>query len=140
MLTGERIETDSICKINEVQIPLPQDSNATCSDLSTIDGKPFNISSTSDSSASDYQDWCTNVIFKDWNEEEEEFAQPAVTTNIAGKEGCLCNWGGVYSPIVGCRTDDASSDANAIFKTPFTAAIVAAAVVVSVTSNEMAFF
>jgi hypothetical protein len=139
MLTGKCKETDSICKINEVQISLPQDSNATCSDLSTIDGKPFNISSTSDSSASDCQDWCTNVIFKDWNE-EEEFAQPAVTTNIAGKEGCLCNWGGDYSPIVGCRTDDASSDANAIFKTRFTAAIVAAAVVVSVTSTEMAFF
>lgn len=140
ILTGERIEADSICKINEVQIPLPEDSNATCSDLSTSDGIPFNISS-------DCFDRCTNVIFKDWDI-AYEFVQPSAITAINGKDTCLCVWDDNYSPIVGCRTDGSviqgsyleftSSDANAFFKTSF-AAVVAAAVAVSAASIEIAF-
>ena len=136
------VEANSICKINEVTMALPEDSNEKCSDLlSTEGGEPF-------SSDLDCLDRCNNVIFKDWNEDEAnddaDIGEIGSTifsamTSIDGEEVCLCNWGN-STPIVGCvtRYSRAHSDANSIFITTSFAAVVAV-IVASATAIEMAF-
>lgn len=153
------IEANSICKINEVTMVLPEDSDEKCSDLlSTEGGEPF-------SSDSDCLDRCNNVIFKDWNEEEANFDNEldddadfgeigntisSAITSIDGEEVCLCDWGN-STPIVGCVTPKereererdpspvvTTSDANSIFITS-SFAFVVAVIVASATAIEMAF-
>ena len=141
------VEANSICKINEVTMDLPEDSNEKCSDLLSTEGEPF-------SSDSDCLDRCNNVIFKDWNEDEAHFFNELdddadfgeigntismATTSIDGEEVCLCGWGD-STPIVGCvtRYTRAHSDANSIFITTRFATVVAV-IVASATAIEMTF-
>ena len=61
-------EANSICKINAVSMVLPEDSNEKCSVFvvySTEGGEYVKFLSDSDC-----LDRCSNVIFKDWNEDE----------------------------------------------------------------------
>jgi len=144
------VEANSICKINEVTMVLPEDSNEKCSDLlsTTLNGgTPF-------SSDSDCLERCNNVIFRDWNEMDEANANTldddadfgeswntvsTSTDSINGEEVCLCHWGN-HTPIVGCvtRYTRAHSDANSIFITTSFATVVAV-IVASATAIEMAF-
>ena len=144
--TVTSVEANSICKINEVTMVLPEDSDEKCSDLlSTEGGEPF-------SSDLDCVDRCNNVIFKDWNDklyaneldDDADIGEIGSTifsamTSIDGEEVCLCNWGN-STPIVGCvtRYSRAHSDANSIFITTSFAAVVAV-IVASATAIEMAF-
>jgi hypothetical protein len=144
--TVTSVEANSICKINEVTMALPEDSDEKCSDLlSTEGGEPF-------SSDLDCLDRCNNVIFKDWNDElyanelddDADIGEIGNTifsamTSIDGEEVCLCNWGN-STPIVGCvtRYSRAHSDANSNFITTSFAAVVAV-IVASATAIEMAF-
>jgi len=146
------VEANSICKINEVTMVLPEDSNEKCSDLLSTEGGE----NVKFSSGSDCLDRCNNVIFKDWNKDEAtamyeldddaDFGEIGntiftATSSIDGKEVCLCNWGN-STPIVGCvtRYTRTHSDANSIFITTSFAAVVAVAVIVaSATAIEMAF-
>ena len=134
--TVTSVEANSICKINEVTMDLPEDSDEKCSDLlSTEGGEPF-------SSDLDCLDRCNNVIFQDWNDkaysnELDDRAISSATTGIDGEEVCLCDWGD--STIVGCVTRHTpASDANSIFITSSFAAGVAV-IVASATAIEMAF-
>ena len=133
------VEANSICKINEVTMALPEDSSEKCSDLLSTDsfGLEFCL------------DRCNNVIFQDWNDKAysneldddadfgESEAIKSATTGIGGEEVCLCDWGD--STIVGCVTRHTpASDANSIFITSSFAACVAV-IVASATAIEMAF-
>ena len=136
------VEANSICKINEVTMALPEDSSEKCSD----------VLSTDDSFGSDCSDRCNHVIFKDWNDKAYKFELDdlagvsesrvisGATTGIDGEEVCSCNFGN-STPIVGCvtrHTPDFTSDANSIFITSSFAAGVAV-IVASATAIEMAF-
>lgn len=131
------VEANSICKINEVTMALPEDSSEKCSDLLSTD-----------SFGSDCLDRCNNVIFQDWNDKAYKFelddraglssSSSGATTGIGGEEVCLCNFGN-STPIVGCVTRHTpASDANSIFITSSFAAGVAV-IVASATAIEMAF-
>ena len=66
--TVTNAEANSICKINAVSMVLPEDSNEKCSVFvvySTEGGEYVKFSS-----GSDCLDRYSNVIFKDWNEDE----------------------------------------------------------------------
>mmetsp|Transcript_66039 Transcript_66039/g.73937 ORF Transcript_66039/g.73937 Transcript_66039/m.73937 type:complete len:238 (-) Transcript_66039:75-788(-) len=155
-ICATNIEANSICKINEVTMVLPEDSNEKCSDLLSTEVTNEVGEYVKFSSGSDCLDRCNNVIFKDWNKDEAtamyeldddaDFGEIGntiftATSSIDGKEVCLCNWGN-STPIVGCvtRYTRTHSDANSIFITTSFAAVVAVAVIVaSATAIEMAF-
>jgi len=142
------VEANSICKINEVTMALPEDSTEKCSDL---------LSTEVQNERGEYvkfncMDRCNDVIFRDWNDKAYKFelddyadfgesrAISNATTGIDGEEVCLCNFGN-STPIVGCvtrHTPDFTSDANSIFITSSFAAGVAV-IVASATAIEMAF-
>ena len=155
------VVANSICKINEVTMALPEDSTEKCSDL---------LSTEVQNERGEYvkfncMDRCNDVIFRDWNDktvineldddadfgESEAIKKIRVTTMMNGEEVCLCDWGD-STPIVGCVGYSVSSspsvspssyptptsDANSIFITSSFAGGVAV-IVASATAVEMAF-
>jgi len=135
------VGADSICKINEVTMVLPEDSNEECP---TDSGEPF-------LSGSDCIDHCNNVIFKEWNENEANdyneldnddiFGEnkyntvSTATISLGGNDVCFCKWGNNTS-IVGC----VSSDAAVGTTTSFATVVVIAVIVACATAIEMVAF
>ena len=148
--TITHVEANSICKINEVTMALPEDSSEKCSDLLSTEVQNERGEYVKFSSSSDCLDRCNNVIFQDWNDKAysneldddadfgESEAIKSAATGIDGEEVCLCNWGN-STPIVGCVTRHTpASDANSMFITSSFAAGLAV-IVASATAIEMAF-
>jgi len=139
--TITNVEANSICKINEVTMVLPEDSNEKCSDLLSTKVQNERGEYVKFSSGSDCLDRCNNVIFRDWTDkaygneldDDADFGikisstVSSATTAIGDEEVCLCNWGN-STPIVGCVTRYTrahASDAKSIFITSSYAAVVA---------------
>ena len=145
------VEANSICKINEVTMALPEDSTEKCSDLLSTKVQNERGEYVKFSSGSDCLDRCNDVIFRDWNnkahnnelDDDADFLESVAviksdTYAIDGEEVCLCNFGN-STPIVGCVTRHTpASDANSIFITSSFAASVAI-IVASATAIEMVF-
>merc|ERR1712224_854093 len=117
---GATIRAKSICKINEVEIPLPRDSNESCSDLNIYGmlDRPLNESASlkftnseeeRNTSGYDCNKHCNDVIFGGLGETilalpEGEFGLAGISSSSSSDYVCRCKWDNMT--LEGCITPD----------------------------------
>ena len=116
---GATIWAKSICKINQVEIPLPRDSNESCSDLNIYGmlDRPLNESASlkftnseeeRNTSGYDCNIHCNDVIFGGLGGilalPEGEFGLAGISSSSSSDYVCRCKWDNVT--IEGCITPD----------------------------------
>jgi len=131
---GATIWAKSICKINQVEIPLPRDSNESCSDLNIYGmlDRPLSepatlkvINSEEEQNEDEYScnKHCNDVIFGGLGETilappEGEFGQFGVFSSSSSDYVCRCKWDNIT--IEGCITpDDYGPSGNYSSSSPF---------------------
>lgn len=102
-----RVFAASICKINEVQIPLPEDSTESCSDLNIYG--TYNTEEEQMSNEYACNSHCNDVIFQGMGNTilalpEGEFGLEGVTSTSGIDHVCRCQWDTLT--IEGCVTPD----------------------------------
>jgi len=104
--SGAQLYAESICKIDEVQIPLPENSTESCSDLN-IFGR-YDTEEERESNEHGCHRHCNDVIFEGWFEnilalpEGEQLGLVGVTSTSGEDHVCRCHWGNLA--IEGCIT------------------------------------